>query len=135
MGALIRYIAIVVSLVVVVGFVAFAVDELNRGSKTQQNALDRDLNTQGKDVVINDPSPAPTQERVREQEHGSVREAIDDVNDMLLAPFASVIDSDNAWVNHGVPSLLALLIYGGGLGMLANMMPKQRRTSGDWRTA
>ena len=135
MGALIRYTAIVVSLIVVVGFAMFAVDEMDRGSQTQQNALDRDLNTQGKNVVINDPSPPPTQERVREQQHGSVREAIDDVNDVLLAPFASVIDSDNAWVNHGVPSLLALLIYGGGLGMLARMMPQHRSTSGDWRTA
>jgi hypothetical protein len=135
MGALIRWIAIVVSLFVVVGFFAFAVDEMQRGSKTQQNALDRDLNTENKGVVINDPSPAPTQERVREHEHGDVREVIDDVNDALLAPFASFIDSDNAWVNHGIPSLLALLVYGGGLGTLANMMPKQRRTSGDWRAA
>ena len=135
MGVLIRWIAILVSLIVVIGFAAFAVDEMNRGSKTQQNALDRDLSTQNKDVVINDPSPAPTQEREREREHGSVREAIDDVNDVLLAPFASFVDSDSAWVNHGVPSLLALLIYGGGLGMLANMMPKQRHTSGDWRAA
>lgn len=135
MGALIRYTAIVVSLIVVVGFAMFAVDEMDRGSQTQQNALDRDLNTQGKNVVINDPSPPPIQERVREQQHGSVREAIDDVNDVLLAPFASLIDSDNAWVNHGVPSLLALLVYGGGLGMLARMMPQQRSTRGDWRTA
>jgi hypothetical protein len=135
MGALIRWIAIVVSLFVVVGFFAFAVDEMNRGSKTQQNALDRDLNIENKGITINDPSPAPTQERVREQQHGDVREAIDDVNDVLLAPFASLIDSDNVWVNHGVPSLLALLIYGGGLGMVANMMPKQRHTSGDWRAA
>ncbi len=59
MGALIRWIAIVVSLFVVVGFAAFAVDEMNRGSQTQQNALDRDLNTQNKDVTINDPSPVP----------------------------------------------------------------------------
>ena len=38
------------------------------------------------------------------------------MNDVLLAPFAGLIDSDNAWVNHGVPSLLALLVYGGASG-------------------
>ena len=48
---------------------------------------------------------------------------------MLLAPFVDLIDSDNAWVNHGVPTLLALLVYGVGLGFLANMLPKQRRTA------
>jgi hypothetical protein len=64
-----------------------------------------------------------------------VREAIDDANDVLLAPFASVIDSDSAWVNHGVPALLGLLLYGVGLGLLANMVPQQRAHGGDWRAA
>jgi hypothetical protein len=27
------------------------------------------------------------------------------------------------------------LIYGFGLGLLANMLPKQRQHGGDWRTA
>jgi hypothetical protein len=31
--------------------------------------------------------------------------------------------------------VLALLLYGFGLGMLANMLPKERETGGDWRTA
>ena len=57
------------------------------------------------------------------------------MNDVLLAPFAGLIDSDNGWVNHGVPSLLALLVYGLGLGTLANMWPKRRAHGGDWRTA
>jgi hypothetical protein len=34
-----------------------------------------------------------------------------------------------------VPAILALLIYGFGLGLLANMLPKQRSHAGDWRTA
>ena len=64
-----------------------------------------------------------------------MREAIDDANDVLLRPFAGLVDSDSAWVNHGMPAVLALLIYGFGLGMLANMLPKQRQHAGDWRTA
>jgi hypothetical protein len=80
-------------------------------------------------------APNERQEAVREADNGAVREAIDDVNDVLLKPFAELIDSDSAWVNHGIPALLALLIYGFGLGMLANMLPKQRQHAGDWRTA
>ena len=64
-----------------------------------------------------------------------MREAIDDVNDVLLAPFASLIDSDNAWVNHGVPSLLALLVYGVGLGHARQHAAQAARHGGDWRTA
>ena len=54
---------------------------------------------------------------------------------MLLRPFVDLVDSDSAWVNHGMPALLALLIYGVGLGFLANMLPKQRPHGSDWRTA
>ena len=64
-----------------------------------------------------------------------MREAIDDANDVLLTPLVDVVDSDNVWVNHGIPALLALLIYGVGLGFLANMLPKQRTHGSDWRAA
>jgi hypothetical protein len=134
MGALLRWIAIITCAFVALGFVAFAVDEIDRGSKNQQNALDRELNA-GDGSSIGDPSPTPGQERLREREHGTVREAIDDVNDVLLAPFASLIESDNAWVEHGVPTLLALLLYGVLLGTLANMLPRQRAHGKDWRAA
>ena len=40
------------------------------------------------------------------------REAIDDVNDVQLRPFVDLVDSDSAWVNHRIPTQLALLIYG-----------------------
>jgi hypothetical protein len=37
----------------------------------------------------------------------------------LTSPFASVVVSDDAWVEHGIPLVLALLVYGAGLGFLA----------------
>jgi hypothetical protein len=137
MGSLIRWIAILASVIVALGFLAFAVDEMDRGSKQQQNELAeglKDLDPEDA-AAIGEPSPSPEAERAREQQHGAPREFIDDVNDVLLTPFAGLVDSDNAWVNHGVPSLLALLVYGLGLGMLANMWPKSRAQGGDWRTA
>ena len=133
MGSLIRMLAIATSGIVLLGFVLFAVDEISHGSKTQQQALDREL---GDTTTVTDPvAPTPQEERVREREHGKVREAVDDVNDVLLRPFADLVDSSNAWVEHGVPTLLALLVYGLGLGLLANMLPKTRSSGGDWRTA
>jgi hypothetical protein len=127
MGSLIRFVAIGISLVVVLGFAMFAIDEADKGSKHQHAKLERELGT----TV----APDERQEAARERGHSSVREAIDDANDVLLRPFADLVDSDNAWVNHGIPALLALLIYGFGLGLLANMLPKQRQHGGDWRTA
>jgi hypothetical protein len=133
MGTLIRFTAIVACTFVALGFIAFANDELGRGSQTQQDALSEQLD--------NSPGTVPRAalavdgEDLREQQHGTPREAIDDVDDVLLAPFQDIISSRDAWVDHGVPSLLALLLYGVGLGTLANFLPKQRRLDGDWRTA
>jgi hypothetical protein len=130
MGAAIRFLAIAISVVVVLGFAMFAIDETDKGSKTQQAKLERELGTTSVPIAPNE-----RQEARREADHGAVREAIDDANDVLLKPFAELVDSDSAWVNHGIPALLALLIYGFGLGMLANALPKQRHHAGDWRTA
>jgi hypothetical protein len=133
MGSVIRFVAIAVSVVVVLGFALFAVDEMDKGSKTQQERLEREL---GSSTAPNDlVAPTSKEEQVREQHNGAVREAIDDANDVLLAPFVDLLDSDSSWVNHGVPALLALLLYGLGLGLLANMLPKQRAQGSDWRTA
>lgn len=130
MGTAIRFVAIAISVVVVLGFAMFAIDEIDKGSKTQQAKLERELGTTSAPVAPNE-----REEALREADHGAVREAIDDANDILLKPFAELIDSGSAWVNHGIPALLALLIYGFGLGMLANMLPKQRHHAADWRTA
>lgn len=128
MGSLIRFVAIAVSGIVVLGFVLFAVDETDKGSTAQQQKLDEALG----DSPI---APSAQEEAIRERHHGGFREAVDDANDVLLAPFVDVIGSDDEWVRHGVPALLALLLYGFGLGLLANMLPKQRTERSDWRAA
>jgi hypothetical protein len=131
MGSLVRLLAIFCSGLVILGFAFFATDELDRGSKTQQGKLDRELSGE-----VGDPTPiapSPVQEAAREKVNGGFREAVDDANDVLLGPFTNLIDSNDRWVGHGVPALLALLLYGLGLGTLANMLPKQREHAADWR--
>jgi hypothetical protein len=133
MGSFVRLVAILTSAIVVLGFAYFATDELGRGSQNQQNKLDKEVTG-----AHADPTPiAPTadQESERERVNGPFREAIDDANDVLLGPFTGIIDSNDRWVTHGMPAMMALLLYGLGLGTLANMLPKERETGGDWRTA
>jgi hypothetical protein len=134
MGSLIRLAAILISAVVLLGFAFFAVDEMDKGSKTQQRALAEETGTAvAPDVVAI--APSPDQEEAREAQNSAFREVIDDANDVLLAPFLDLIDSSSRWVNHGVPALLALLLYGVGLGFLANLLPKERTHRDDWRAA
>lgn len=122
MGTLVRLIAVLACAIVGIAFLMFAVDEVDRGSKTQQQALGDELGTSG--------AVAPA---ANADEQGGVGGAIERANDALLTPFDELVDSDDAWVEHGVPALLGLLLYGVGLGLLANFLPKQRRSDGDWR--
>jgi hypothetical protein len=133
MGSFVRLVAILASGIVLLGFALFAVDEMERGSRTQQNLIDRE--TKGAQYDPAPIAPTPAQEAAREQVNGKVHEVVDDANDVLLGPFTGIVDSNDRWVTHGVPALLALLLYGLCLGMLANMLPKERETHGDWRTA
>jgi hypothetical protein len=132
-AGLLRLVAILSCATVALGFTMFAVDELNAGSKTQQQAIDQQVS--GNEKVVVPPAPSPEEETIREQEHGKVREAIDDANDVLLTPFSQLVSTSKSnWVTHGVPALLALLIYGLGLGFLANLLPQTKTHSGgDWR--
>jgi hypothetical protein len=133
MGSVIRLAAIVMSGFVLIGFAFFAADELDRGSKTQQQALANELEGSSSDAIP--VAPTPADEAAREAAHGDLREIIDDVNDVLLGPFTNLVNSEDVWVARGVPTFLALLLYGVGLGFLANMLPKQRSHGADWRGA
>jgi hypothetical protein len=133
MSSLVRLLAIACSGLVLLGFAYFATDELGRGSQNQQNALASEL---GGDQEPTPVAPSPAEEADRERANGTFREGVEDANDLLLGPFTPLIDSaDNTWVTHGVPALLGLLLYGLGLGMLANMIPKYREHGADWRAA
>ena len=133
MGAFIRLLALALSSVVALSFILFAIDEIDRGSKVQQQAVGEGTGNRVKIAI--DPAPSAKQESLREQEHSKVREGIDDADDVLLQPFGRLIDSDSNWVTRGVPTLLGLLVYGLGLSLLANFMPRPKQTSVDWRAA
>jgi hypothetical protein len=132
MGAVLRLLAIGSSAVIALGFVLFAVDEMDRGSKTQRQALARETGVAEPTLV--EVAPAPEDELLREKQHGSLREVVEDGNDVLLAPFSDVVTSNDNWVIRGVPTLLGLLVFGLGLGLLANFLPKQESHARDWRT-
>jgi hypothetical protein len=133
MGVILRLLAIVFSVVIAISFLFFAIDEMDRGSKQQQQALAEQTGVPQPDLA--QVAPAPEEETVREQEHTGARELIDDANDLLLQPFSTIANSPSNWVTRGVPTLLGLLVYGIGLGLLANFLPGKQSHAGDWRTA
>jgi hypothetical protein len=89
---------------VLASFALFARDQMAGASKHQQTA-------ELPDAAAIAPKPAAV--------HAQPRRFIDGAASTLTSPFHSVIQSDNAWVDHGIPTVLALAVYGLGLGYLA----------------
>jgi hypothetical protein len=106
-----RLAALTASLLVLAGFLLEAREEIDRASTAQAARV------HGEQPAA---VPAPRAERAREHLQGGAREALADANDVLLAPFALVTDDlRDPHLRRGLPTLLALLAYGVGLGMLA----------------
>jgi hypothetical protein len=114
--SVLRWASTIACAILVVSFVMFAVEKSRAGAKDQVNKV----------VGISAPAPGPESERAREKEHGDVREAIDDANDVLVEPFAGVIDSGSIWAKRIVATLLALIVYGVILRILAGYLPGRR---------
>ena len=116
MEGLLRTAAIVASAIVLVSFGLFAIDETRDASNRSVAAVEGLEATRSAD-------PTTGEERARERAHNSVREAIDDADDILVAPFAPVTKgSEGSWVRRGIPTLLALVVYGFGLAFVARFM-------------
>jgi hypothetical protein len=110
---LLRTVSIVASAIVLLSFALFAIDEVRDASEQSAATIAGLEATRSSD-------PSPRQERARERAHSGPREAVDDADDVLVAPFASVVSSsDSSWVRRGVPTLIALLVYGFGVSFLA----------------
>jgi hypothetical protein len=110
-----RLAAVVCSLLVVAGWGWFVIDETGAASRQSQAEI-------AGQAAARTPSPDPDQERDREKVNSRVHEWVDDANDVLLRPFAPAAEgSSSKWVRRSIPALLALVIYGFGLGLLARV--------------
>jgi hypothetical protein len=135
MATLLRLAAMCVAAFVALSFLLFAVDQSEEGSANQVKTVDGVEERAESGAALDRPAPDRSTERLREAEHGAVRELIDDGNDIAVAPFADLVDSSNVWVQRMVAGALAGLIFGLGGMLLANFIPKPKRKTADWREA
>jgi hypothetical protein len=113
---ILRWASTIACVILVISFGLFAIEKSKAGAKDQAEKV----------VGINEPSPDPQNEREREKKHSDIREAIDDANDFLTKPFAGIVDSSSIWVQRGVTTLLALLVYGVLARILIGYLPGRR---------
>lgn len=110
-----RFAAVICSLLVIVGWGWFAIDETSAASEQSQAEI-------AGQTASRTASPDPGQEQDRENVNSKLREYVDDANDVLLRPFSPIAeDSSSKWVRRTVPALLGLLVYGFGIGVLARV--------------
>jgi hypothetical protein len=102
-----RLVSIVTALLVLASFVLFVHDQVSGASDHQQ-----------REIVAGAPidrgvAPAP------QRDHSQPRRFIDGAAAKLESPFRAVVSTSNDWVRQTVPALLAIALYGFGIGYVA----------------
>jgi hypothetical protein len=105
--------SVIICLIVVASFALFAVNQTNSASTHQQQVLNE---SSGSNTGTGASSSTSS--------HSStIREALDEASSALTSPFSEVFASSNSeWAKRGVRLLLALAVYGFGLGYLGRMI-------------
>jgi hypothetical protein len=103
----IKLVSLACCVLVVLSFAMFARDQMAGASVHQQTEL-ASPNT----ATTTMPAPPSKPE-------GQPGRFINQAAKDLTSPFDAIVRSGNAWVQHGLPALVGLLVYGLGLGYLA----------------
>jgi hypothetical protein len=105
---LLRIASFVICLIVIASFVIFALGETKTASRHQTEEVNNGPSTTSAVVVSHE---------------SSIHKDIDEASDELTSPFAGIVSSSSGeWAVRGVKLLLALLVYGFGLGYLARVL-------------
>ncbi len=105
---LLRFASIAICLIVIVSFAIFAIEQTSTASSHQQESLATGGGQAAQPV-------AATHE-------GTAHKVIDEAANSLTSPFAGIVSATSEWANRGVKLLLALVVYGFGLGFLARTL-------------
>jgi conjugal transfer/entry exclusion protein len=104
LAGLIRLASIAICLIVIASFAIFAANQTSSASTHQQEEVSGRVTTQ----------------KTPSTHESSVHKAIDDASNELTSPFSGISSGwSSQWAIRGVNLLLALIVYGFGLGFLA----------------
>jgi hypothetical protein len=101
-----RLLSVACCALVVISFVMFAEGRLSSASRHQQAEL--------APGATSAPAASPST-----HQRGQPGRFIDGAANELTAPFRTIVESANQWVQHGLETVFALAVYGVGLGFLA----------------
>jgi hypothetical protein len=109
---LLRLASTVICLIVIASFLIFALDQTNTASTRQQERL-----------AAGSPTPVQTSHAAKPHKQNALKRDIDEVATELTSPFSGLVaGASGEWGDRATKLLLALLIYGFGLGYLARAL-------------
>ena len=108
LAKLLRIASVLICLVVILSFIVFAVNQTKSASGHQREELGETASAVHHGATTN--------------KKGTIRKALDEASEELTSPFAGIVSSSSEWADHGVRLILALLVYGFGLGFLARVL-------------
>jgi hypothetical protein len=110
---MLRLASFLVCVILITSFVFFAVDQTKSASERQRESLSPALASAGTAPSVLAPA-----------RHGSpVRRVIDNASAALTSPFSGIVSSsDGEWAARSAELLIALALYGFGLGYLARVL-------------
>jgi hypothetical protein len=100
----------IVCLIVLVSFVLFAIEQADSASVHQQREL-------------SEGTPTASTKHSGKHDKSTLRKTIDEVSSEITSPFsAATAGWKNEWAIRGTLTVLALLVYGFGIGFLARAL-------------
>jgi hypothetical protein len=110
-----RLASLVICAIVIASFAIFALDQTKTASKHQTEEVTGSSSTASTSGGGSSPSA--------KGHESSLHKAIDNASDDFTSPFAGVVSgSSSEWLSRGVKLLLALLVYGVGVGFVARAL-------------
>jgi hypothetical protein len=132
-AVLLRLASMVICLIVLASFTIFAVDQAKGASSHQQAALVKgapsDTNGEGTSKSAGSSTREGAVHKTADETspQGGVHRMVDEFSNSLTSPFSGVTaGSKSVWAIQGVDLLLALVVYGFGLGFLARVLQSRR---------
>ena len=116
-AGILRLASVVLCLIAIASFALFAVNQTSTASVQQQNLLNGEVAGSGS-------AGSGTGSAAAGGEHkSSLRAAVDDASNAITSPFSGATSgSHSEWAIRTVRLLLALAVYGFGLGFLARVI-------------
>jgi hypothetical protein len=116
---LLRLASVVICLITIASFALFAVNRTGAASAHQQSVLNGEVPSSDATNAAGTNVAAPAKGGEHE---GTVRRAVDDASNAITSPFSGVVSSHSEWTTRSVRLLLALAVFGFGLGYLARLI-------------